>query len=243
MDPLQPSGLRTPPPAARPWYATRAGGWAFGTAAAVALLAGVAVAVAARTGRQPTAEATRQPSAEVTHLATAEAPRQPTAKATHLATAKATRQPAGAASPAPRGLVSFEHGTDGWRALWGGIRVSPTTQVAYSGSHSLLITTRSPISALGVDNGSVAHLRPGDKVTFHIYSYGQDASVEPFVQKSADSPEDVVESIQLPSRRGWSTVSWVVPPIPGIYAIGTQVTSHGSGRLTLAIDALSWPGS
>lgn len=224
MEPLRSSGPRIPSPAPRPWYSRRVTAWAGG---AVVLLAGVAVAVSALASPHATARATGQP----------------TAGAASWPAAGTSSPPAGAASLAPRGLVSFEHGTDGWHALWGGIRISPTTQVAYRGSHSLLITTRSAISALGVENGSVAHLRPGDKVTFHIYSYGQDASVEPFVQQSADSPEDVVESIQLPPRRGWSTVTWAVPAVRGIYAIGTQVTSHGSGRLTLAIDALSWPGS
>jgi hypothetical protein len=71
--------------------------------------------------------------------------------------------------------------------LFGSIRSAQTTQVAYSGSHALLITARSTYSAVGVETG-LAGLRPGDKVTFHIYS-------------------------------------------------------DGSGQLTLAIDALTWPGS
>jgi hypothetical protein len=56
--------------------------------------------------------------------------------------------------------------------LVGGIRSAPTTRVAYSGSHSLLITARGTYSAVGVENG-LADLRPGDKVTFHLYSDGQ----------------------------------------------------------------------
>jgi len=172
-------------------------------------------------------------------------------------TSPAPRPPVAARSPAPsptpsasrkptpqvtRGLISFENGTDGWSAFWGSISVSRTTQVAYSGSHSLLITTRSTYSAVGVDNGSVAHLRPGDKVTFHIYSYGQNASVEPFVQES-DYSEDVAEGVPVPSQRGWFTLTWVVPSVPSVHAIGMQVTNHGSGPLTLAIDAMTWPGS
>jgi hypothetical protein len=152
----------------------------------------------------------------------------------------ASRKPA---SPAPSGLISFEDGTDGWSALWGSISASRSTQVAYSGSHSLLITIQGTIGGLGVDNGTVAHLRSGDTVTFHVYSNGQNASVEPFVQESSADSEDVAESVQLPSQRGWFNLNWVVPSVSSVYAIGMQVTNHGSGQITLAIDALTWPGS
>jgi len=180
---------------------------------------------------------------------TSPAPRPPAA--TRSPTPSASPSPTPSASPSasskpapqvPRGLISFENGTDGWSAFWGSIRVSRTTQVAYSGSHSLLLTSQSTYSAVGVDNGTVAHLRPGDKVTFHIYSYGQNASVEPFVQES-DYSEDVAEGVPVPSQRGWFTLTWVVPSVPSVHAIGMQVTNHGSGPLTLAIDAMTWPGS
>lgn len=164
-----------------------------------------------------------------------------------------TRQAAGppATSPSrlpkhpglvPRGLISFEDGTDGWKPLFGSIRSSQTTQVAYRGSHSLLITTRSTYCAVGVENG-LADLRPGDKVTFHIYSDGQNGgSVLPFAERW-NQPEDLADKVQLPSHRGWFTVTWVVPSVSEVDAIGIQVVHHGSGQLTLAIDALTWPGS
>ena len=142
----------------------------------------------------------------------------------------------------PRGLISFEDGTDGWKPLFGSIRASQTTQVAYSGSHSLLITTRSTYSAVGVERG-LADLRPGDKVTFHIYADGQrGGSVLPFAERW-NQPEDLADQVQLPSHPGWLTLTWVVPSVSGVDAIGIQVVHHGSGPLTLAIDALTWPGS
>jgi hypothetical protein len=142
----------------------------------------------------------------------------------------------------PRGLISFEDGTDGWQPLFGSIRSARTTQVAYSGSHALLITARSTYSAVGVETG-LAGLRPGDKVTFHIYSDGQaGGSVLPFAERW-NQPEDLADNVRLPSHPGWFTVTWVVPAVSEVDAIGIQVVQHGSGQLTLAIDALTWPGS
>jgi hypothetical protein len=117
------------------------------------------------------------------------------------------------ASAVPRGLISFEDGTDGWKPLFGSIRSSQTTQVAYRGSHSLLITAQSTYSAVGVENG-LSDLRPGDKVTFHIYSDGQKGgSVLPFAERW-NQPEDLADKVQLPSHPGWFTLTWVVPASP-----------------------------
>jgi hypothetical protein len=142
----------------------------------------------------------------------------------------------------PRGLISFENGTDGWKPMFGTIRSAQTTQVAFSGSHALLITARGTYSAVGVETG-LAGLRPGDKVTFHVYSDGQKGgSVLPFAERW-NHPEDLADNVPLPSHPGWITVTWVVPSVSQVDAIGIQVVHHGSGQLTLAIDALTWPGS
>ena len=182
---------------------------------------------------------------------TSHAPRPPAASPSPP---PATRSPTPPPSPKPSrspkttrrvspGLISFENGTDGWMKFFGSIRVSRTTRVAYSGAHSLLITTRSSDSAVGVENGSVARLRPGDKVTFHIYSDGQSgASVKPFAEQHLH-PEALTAQVQLPSRRGWFSLTWVVPSVARVDAIGVQILYNGSGPLTLAIDALSWTGS
>ena len=112
----------------------------------------------------------------------------------------------------PRGLISFEDGTDGWKPLFGSLRSSQTTQVAYRGSHSLLLTVRGTYSAVGVENG-VAGLRPGDKVTFHIYSDGQQGgSVLPFAERW-NQPEDLADKIPLPAHPGWFSLTWVVPSV------------------------------
>jgi hypothetical protein len=179
---------------------------------------------------------TRHPLASGTHLhppapSPASSPPSPTP-------ARSAKHP----GLVPRGVISFEDGTDGWKPLFGRVRSSQTTQVAYSGSHSLLITARSTYSAVGVENG-LADLRPGDKVTFHIYSDGQHGgSVLPFAERW-NQPEVLADKVQLPSHPGWLTLTWVVPSVPEVDAIGLQVVQHGSGQLTLAIDALTWPGA
>jgi hypothetical protein len=143
----------------------------------------------------------------------------------------------------PHGMISFENGTDGWKKFFGNLHVAQTTQVAYSGSHSLWITARGTYSGVGVDNGSVAHLQPGDTVTFHIYSDGQSGgSVLPFAELFPH-PEDLAENVPLPTHRGWFTLTWTVPSVPHVEAIGMQIVHHDRGPLRLAIDALTWTGS
>ena len=94
---------------------------------------------------------------------------------------------------------------------------------------------------MGVDDGPVTQLHSGDKVTFHIWSSGQDASIQPFVQDDAFKPYKV-GSVQLPSR-GWFTLPWTIPSVSSVNAIGLQLTNPGTSRITIAIDALTWPGS
>jgi hypothetical protein len=143
----------------------------------------------------------------------------------------------------PAGLVSFENGADGWKTMYGSIRSSRSTQVAYSGTHSLRIVLRSDDAAVGVENGSISHLQPGDKVTYHIWSDGQSGGRVGVWAETFNQPEDVAETVPLPAHRGWFTLTWVVPSVSHVDAIGIQVAHQGSGKLTLAVDALSWAGS
>jgi hypothetical protein len=141
------------------------------------------------------------------------------------------------------GLISFENGADGWKPLYGSIRSSQSTWVADSGSHSLRVTLQGADAAVGVENGSISHLQPGDTVTYHIYSDGQSGGRVGVFAEAWNQPEDVAEVVPLPTYRGWFTLTWVVPSVSHVDAIGIQVAHRGSGTLTLAIDALSWTGS
>jgi hypothetical protein len=143
----------------------------------------------------------------------------------------------------PAGLISFENSADGWKPMYGNIRSAQSTQVAYSGSHSLKITLGGDDAAVGVENSSVSRLRPGDTVTYHIWSDGQSGGRVGVFAETNNQPEDVAEVVPLPTSRGWFTLTWTVPSVSRVDAIGIQVAHQGSGKLTLAIDALSWTGS
>ena len=186
----------------------------------------------------------RHPQAAPSPAGPARAHHAPSPEASHPSPPPSPTPSRSATQPAvvPRGLISFENGTDGWKPMFGSIHSAPTTQVALNGTHSLLITARGTYSAVGVETG-LADLRPGDKVTFHVYSDGQKGgSVLPFAERW-NHPEDLADNVPLPSHPGWITVTWVVPAVAQVDAIGIQVVHHGTGPLTLAIDALTWPGS
>jgi hypothetical protein len=169
-----------------------------------------------------------------------------------------TRPAAPAASSAPKApartsanssadsaLISYEDGTaDGWSPFWGDITGVVSTQTAYAGTHCLMLTTTGDrYSAIGTTT-NLQGLKPGDEVIYHVWSSGQPGGVRPFAQdgdydiyfgQPADTP--------LPARAGWFTLTWTVPSLSGLRAIGMQVTNPGSGSFRLAVDAMSWPGS
>ena len=179
----------------------------------------------------------------------AQSPRSAPASAVPAATsplrpstlAQAPAPPVRAAS-ASSDQVSFEDGsTDNWVRFWGHITATVTSQVAYTGSHSLLLTTQgSTYSAVGVDDGTLP--QPGQQVVFHVWSSGQAGDVQAFVQDDGFNAHLAGAVYPLPSKSGWFTVSWTVPSV-SVHAIGLQVVNPGGGQLTLAIDALSWPGA
>jgi hypothetical protein len=127
--------------------------------------------------------------------------------------------------------------------MYGSIGSSQSTWVAYSGSHSLRIILRGSDAAVGVENSSISHLQPGDTVTYHIYSDGQSGGRVGVFAETLNQPEDVAEVVPLPTHRGWFTLTWTIPSVSKVDVIGVQVAHKGSGKLTLAIDALSWAGS
>jgi len=94
-----------------------------------------------------------------------------------------------------------------------------------------------------VANGSISHLQPGDTVTYHVYSDGQSGGRVGVWAQTWNQPENVAETVPLPTHPGWFTITWTVPYVSKVDLIGIQVAHQGSGKLTLAIDALSWTGS
>jgi len=82
--------------------------------------------------------------------------------------------------------------------MYGSISSARSTSVAYSGSHSLRIVLRGSDAAVGVDNGSVSHLQPGDTVTYHVYSDGQSGGRVGVFAETFNQPEDVAEVVPSP---------------------------------------------
>jgi hypothetical protein len=77
-----------------------------------------------------------------------------------------------------------------------------------------------------------------------MWSDGVASGVRPFVQDDRfvvyfAQPDDY----PLPAGPGWTTLSWPVPAVAAVHAVGLQVTNPGRGRLTIALDALEWPGA
>lgn len=209
-------------------------------------------------GTQPASSSSSPPAGHPRHThshaagGTSQAPRPPASRspAPSPTPSRSSSRPSPKPSRSPKrtprvpsGLISFENGADGWKPMFGSIHSSQSAQVAYSGSHSLWITTRSAYSAVGVENSSISHLRPGDTVTFHIWSDGQSGGRVGVFAETLNQPEDIAETVPLPTHPGWFSVTWVVPSVSHVDVIGIQVGRHGSGKFTLAIDALSWTGS
>jgi hypothetical protein len=141
-------------------------------------------------------------------------------------------------------LSTFEDGADGWSPFWGNITDTPSSTPAFDGSGSLLLTTSSDeFTAVGTTT-DVAQLKPGDTVTYHVWSSGQSGSVQPFIYDDSHNALFAQSaSTSLPSSVGWFTLTWTIPATSSVLAIGLQVTNPVSGSLRLAIAALSWPQS
>ncbi len=154
--------------------------------------------------------------------------------------------PAPAAAPTPSArtvLITFSHGTDGWSTFWGNITEAPVTSPAVDGASLLLTTSSSRYSAVGTTTG-VAQLKPGDTVTYHVWSSGRSGRIRPFIQNDRFNIEFAgTGDTQLPSTRGWFTLTWTVPATSSVKGIGLQVINPDPyhHRLRLAIGGLSWP--
>lgn len=241
-----------------------------GTKAALGLLAAFAVSAVAAflvsgipgSKALPPAGGERQAS-PVTGASTPPGSRKPgTIAPGHGTTPRAgsppSRQPAGgipvAAQPShpassaaltpPPGsvLITFKDGADGWSPFWGSITDTPAATPAFEGTPSLVLTASSGrFTAVGTTT-DVNQLKPGDTVTYHVWSSGQSGSVQPFIYDDSHVARfGEPASTPLSSSARWFTLTWTIPPTSSVLAIGLQVTNPGTGSLRLAIAALWWP--
>jgi transcriptional regulator with XRE-family HTH domain len=198
-------------------------------------------------GQQPPVISQMSPAAS---QATAGAGQPPRAARQQAAV---TGQPASSAVPQAR--FDFEQ-TDGqWFVFWGG-GVSTgdiTSQEAYQGTHSYLVTlngsSAARTAAVGVteDGNRLQGLSAGTMVTVHLRSSSPgDTRVRFFAYDPSShtvwAPQDAGGAIPLstPGGAGWSTMMWTVPAVSHVHAIGIQLYSATGNPQTVAIDDVSW---
>jgi hypothetical protein len=148
-----------------------------------------------------------------------------------------TTSPTGTAT-----TVDFEDGTDGWSGFWGSPTVATTTQEAFHDTQSLeMATTGASYSAVGTTR-SVGTLAAGAQVTFHIYATGQTGGIRPFVQNGAyQTVFAQATDTPLPSQPGWIAVTWTVPAVTTVHAVGLQLANPDPDTtLTIPLDDLTW---
>ncbi|MHC3469503.1 choice-of-anchor Q domain-containing protein [Streptomyces sp. 7R007] len=135
--------------------------------------------------------------------------------------------------------VGFEDGTaDHWSGFYGNANPVVTSDVAYEGTHALRFSlSATGHSAVGTSTGLGA-VRAGSTVTYHVYAAQSATTVTPFVRDKSYAAT-MAGSVVLPKGQ-WATVTWTVPSVSGVGAIGLDASS-GSGTVT--IDALTWPTS
>lgn len=177
----------------------------------------------------------------------------------HAAATPGTPRPAGpvrsAAATAQAGgppvRVGFERDADDWAMFYGGQvgQETVTGSVAYEGSHALMVTVAGAseskgYSAVGTTHG-LTGLRPGMRVTFHLWVPGpQPGGVRFFAYDSRSKPHWARETgetqIPLPGRAGWTAVTWTVPAVDRVHAIGMEIWSENDRPLVVALDGIAW---
>jgi hypothetical protein len=131
--------------------------------------------------------------------------------------AGAAAPPAAAPNLATTARYSFEDGTDTWGPFWqpNNLHFNITTQLAYDGTHSLLLnaTPTSNPPAIGTDH--ISGLTPGMTVTMHLHYDGQgQGQIVPFVQDPKFNPHWPGGAITMPAGSGWITLTFTVPTFP-----------------------------
>jgi hypothetical protein len=145
----------------------------------------------------------------------------------------------------------FESPGQQWGVFWGqqvavgGI----TSDVAYQGSHSYEVTITGATASRGYSAIGTIHdlagLVPGMRVTVRLWSSDpQDTKVRFWAMNSqsavAWAPENPASDIPFPAGGGWRAMTWTVPQVDQVHAIGVQVYDGTSAPLKVAVDNVSW---
>ncbi|GAB3431317.1 hypothetical protein [Actinophytocola sediminis] len=138
--------------------------------------------------------------------------------------------------PGDETRFDFEDGTQGWSDLYGAPNARTTTTVAQHGEQALLLDANvGGHAAVGTSDG-LTGLAPGTSVTYQVLAGQDGTTVRPFVRDSQYRPVFPDAERRLPAGQ-WVPVTWQVPAVSGIGALGLEV-APGSG--TVAIDTITW---
>jgi hypothetical protein len=117
----------------------------------------------------------------------------------------APRPPAAAPNLATTARFSFEDGADTWGPFWHptNLQYSTTTQLAYDGTHSLLLDATPGANPPAIGTDHISGLAPGMTVTLHLHYDGQgQGQIEPFVQDPKFN-RHWPRGCYHPARRAW----------------------------------------
>jgi len=146
----------------------------------------------------------------------------------------------------------FETPADRWVILWGSRQASGqvTDAMAYEGKHCYRVSIagasdRVGYVAFGTTHG-LATLHSGMKVTMHLWTSYPTNGVRFFVYAPGSvpvwAPETPDDGSEVPISGGttWSAVTWTVPPVSRVMAIGVQPYAENDTPRVVAVDAVSW---
>lgn len=153
--------------------------------------------------------------------------------------ARPSPSPRPSASPVPGPSPSPEPpqgggGLAGWGVAWGGQILT----VSSSARQLTLTVDGRGYSSIGSDS---SHARAGGTVTFHVrVTKGATVTLSPWAmdQRYAVHMADDGRVVVGPAQ-SWQTVTFVVPAVGTVRAIGLQVDSSDGGGATLVIDSIS----
>lgn len=150
--------------------------------------------------------------------------------------------PAAPTSPTcPCMRYDFENGTaQGWYPSWGQVSVANTTSEAHTGTHGLAIDLHpSGADWPGVETAFPSGLASGKQVTYWLYEPSGSTlqSVQPYV---ADLSWNDVMVAPVALEPGWNEVSWTVPSVNGVDAVGMEINNGNGWNGQLVLDSVSW---
>jgi hypothetical protein len=146
----------------------------------------------------------------------------------------------------------FETPADRWGVLWGQQKAKGevTDTMHYEGAHCYRVTmtgasNRNGYVAFGTTHG-LETLHSGMRVTMHLWTSYPQNGVRFFVygtgSKAVWAPETPTDGSEVPVSGGtvWSTLTWTVPQVDHVGAIGVQPYADNEETRVVAIDSVSW---